>query len=185
MIYLIPTDTCFWMACGLDDCDSYNKIYKIKKRDYSKPITIMVNDFKWLEKNSDLNNEQIEFLKNYDKPFTILTDSIHVKAWLNFEDEEINFVNKDKYVQLAFRVAHNEIQKKLINEIWPIFLTSANISNKPEIYKIEDLKNEFGYYIDKKQIQILGEKDLDENVSSSDIFEFVWDSLDIKYLRKN
>lgn len=185
MIYLIPTDTCFWIACSLDDCESYNKIYDIKKRDFSKPLAIMVEDFKWLENNTDLNGKQIEFLKKYDKPFTVLTDSDHVKAWLNFEDDEIKFVNKEQYILIAFRVANNEIQKKLIKEIGPIFLTSANISDKPEIYKVADLKNEFKYFIEKKQIQILGEKDLSGDNPPSDIFEFVWDSLEVKYLRKS
>jgi hypothetical protein len=47
------------------------------------------------------------------------------------------------------------------------------------------LKKEFWYYINKKQIQILAERDLDKSNPPSDIFEFVWDSLEIKYLRKS
>jgi tRNA A37 threonylcarbamoyladenosine synthetase subunit TsaC/SUA5/YrdC len=127
----------------LDDCESYEKIYKIKKRNFSKPLAIMVENFQWLENNTDLNGDQIDFLKKYNKPFTILTDSDYVKTWINFEDEDVNFINKDQYKQIAFRVANNSIQKKLVKKVGPIFLTSANISDNPEIYKVEDLKKEF------------------------------------------
>jgi len=175
----------FLISCAINDCKSYDKIYRIKKRSYSKPLVIMVESFDWLKKNTVLNSKQIEFLKNYKKPFSILTNSDHLKAWLNYRDEETVFVNKDQYKRVAFRVANNSIQKNLIKKVWPIFLTSANLSNKPEIYELEKLEEQFQYYIDKKKIEILGIKDLDKNVPPSDIFEFAWDSLDIEYLRKN
>ena len=185
MIYIIPTDTCFWIACSISDKKNYEKIYKIKKREYSKPLTIIIENFNWLEQNTDLTKEQIKFLKNYKKPFTILTNSDYVKIWLNYEDEEGGFINKDVYKQIAFRVANNNIQKKLIKENWPMFLTSANLSGKVEIYTLKELKEEFKYYLDKKIIELRWDNNLNKNIPSSDIFEFVWESLDIEYLRKN
>jgi L-threonylcarbamoyladenylate synthase len=74
MIYLIPTDTCFGIACELTNSKSYEKIYEIKKRELSKPLAIMVENFEWLEKNTILNKAQIQFLKEYKAPFTILTE---------------------------------------------------------------------------------------------------------------
>jgi len=186
MIYIIPTDTCYWIACSLSEKKDYEKIYKIKKRDLSKPLAILVQDFNWLEKHSDLTHEQVIFLQNYKKPFTILTNSDYVQIWLNFEDEEEGiFINKDIYENIAFRVANNEIEKKLVKENWPMFLTSANISDKPEIYKLKEIKSEFEYYLEKNIVEIRWEKNLDPNNQPSDIFEFVWDSLEINYLRQN
>lgn len=186
MIYLIPTDTCYWIACSISEKKDYEKIYKIKKRDLSKALAIMVLDFNWLEKHTDLTHEQIKFLQNYKKPFTILTNSDYVKMWLNFEDEEEwIFINKDIYERIAFRVANNDVQKKLIKEIWPVFLTSANVSWEHEIYNIKDLEKEFKYYIDNNIVELKWTKNLDKNNKPSDIFEFDWDSLEIKYLRKN
>ena len=75
MIYILPTDTCYWIACPIHDLKSYSWIYKMKKRDLGKPLAILVPDFKWLEENTDLNKEQVLFLKDYKKPFTILTNS--------------------------------------------------------------------------------------------------------------
>jgi len=185
MIYIIPTDTCFWLTCSLNDIKNYHKIYKIKKRKLSKPLAIIIENYDWLEKNTSLTLEQIKFLKNYKKPFTILTDSNHVKLWINYSDMDNEFENKDVYKKIAFRVANNDIQKKLIKEYWPMFLTSANLSDKPEIYSIKELRKEFEYYIDKNIIKIKWNQNLNNKVKTSDLFEFVWDSLDINYLRKN
>jgi L-threonylcarbamoyladenylate synthase len=149
MIYLIPTDTCYGIACEITDSKGYEKIYTIKKRDWNKPLAIMVESFEWLEKYTPLEKEQIDFLKNYKKPFTILTNCSSIKHVLQYEDEEMKFDNKEVYEKIAFRVAHNKTQKNLIKKVGPIFLTSANISSKPEIFKKEDVEKEFEYHINK------------------------------------
>lgn len=130
MIYILPTDTCYGIACAFHDRESYEKIYKIKKRDTKKALAIMVKSFEWLEKNTQLTPQQIDFLKNYERPFTILTDSIPMRLYLEFEDENgEHFMNKNIYEYISFRVATTKTQKKLLSEIGPIWLTSANMSN--------------------------------------------------------
>ncbi len=183
MIYIFPTDTCFWIACSLDDTKSYHKIYEIKKRPFSKPLSIMVKNFDWLWENTSLVNEQIEFLKNYKHPFTILTKCLRIKMFLNLEQEDFEYKNKEVYTQFAFRVANNEIQKKLIAEIGPIFLTSANISWEKEIFDFNEVKEKFSNFW--KQITFLNNQynSLPET-KPSDIFEFEWETLEVKYLRK-
>jgi len=185
MIYLIPTDTCYWIACEITDSKSYEKVYSIKKRDWNKPLAIMVESFDWLKKYTTLNAEQIEFLENYKNPFTIITDCDSIKHMLQFEDEEMKFDNKEVYEKIAFRVAHNKEQKNLIKKIWPIFLTSANISNQPEIYESEELENVFEYFINKWTIKIIWEQNPEKKSKASDIFEFTWESCNIEYVRKN
>ncbi|MDD3302478.1 MAG: Sua5/YciO/YrdC/YwlC family protein [Candidatus Gracilibacteria bacterium] len=184
MIYLVPTDTCYGIACAIDDIKNYEKIYKIKKRSFEKPLAIMILDFAWLKNNTTLNEKQIEFLKDYDKPFTVLTNSSPVSLWLNYEDENgVGFHNRGVYKKIAFRVANNETQKKLIKSVGPIFLTSANTSGDKEIYKIDELEEVFSYYLDKKIIEILPGSVGNKN--TSDIFEFVGDSVEVNYLRKS
>lgn len=181
MIYILPTDTCFWIACAFDDTKSYHKIYEIKNRPLEKPLAIMIESFSWLEKNTPLNKEQIEFLKNYKKPFTIMTDCQYIKMVLNLEQEDFCYQNKEAYKKIAFRVANNEIEKKLIWEVWPIFLTSANFSWEKEIYDIGEAKKQFEKF---KNIEFLWDKiKLDNSIKPSDIFEFEWESTEIKYLR--
>jgi hypothetical protein len=103
----------------VSDPKSYEKIYEIKKRDKSKPLSIMVPSFSWLEKNTDLTKQQIDFLRNYEEPFTVLAGCDYLKIWINFVNEEENeeFFNRDIYEKFAFRVANNETQEKLLKEI--------------------------------------------------------------------
>lgn len=187
MIYLLPTDTCFWIACPIHDFKAYSWIYKIKKRDLWKPLAILVPDFEWLHENTDLNIEQIRFLRKYEKPFTILTESNSLRIWINYTDDDNNeFINRDIYKTFAFRVANNDTEKKLVKQNWPMFLTSANLSNKPELYTSREINQEFSYYLEKEKIKFVWENTWKlKNNWTSDIFEFDWDSLEIEYLRKN
>jgi L-threonylcarbamoyladenylate synthase len=186
MIYILPTDTCFWIACPIHDIKAYSWIYKIKKRDLWKPLAILVSDFKWLEENTDLTSEQIDFLKEYKKPFTILTNSDHLKIWINYIDEDNNeFINRDIYKQFAFRIVNNDTEKRLVKENWPMFLTSANLSNKPELYNSKEVEQEFSYYIENNKINFVWKNVWNlPNNWTSDIFWFKWNSLELEYLRQ-
>lgn len=187
MIYILPTDTCFGLACAITDFKNYEKIYKIKKRPYEKALAILVEDFNWLEKYTELTKEQIDFLKNYEKPFTILADSQYVLIWINFVDEETwdEFRNRSVYEKIAFRVANNRYEKKLVKENGPMFLTSANITDKNEIYTVEEITQEFWEYIKKWLIKFIWKDDWDLNITPpSEIFEFEWDTINQRFIRK-
>jgi tRNA threonylcarbamoyl adenosine modification protein (Sua5/YciO/YrdC/YwlC family) len=173
MIYILPTDTCYGIACALEDKKNYEKIYKIKKRRLDKPLAIMVKDFSWLRENTDLTDEQVDFLERYEKPFTILTNSTPVELFINFGDENEEYlINKDMYEQVAFRVAHNEMQESVINTHGPIWLTSANLSGAGETYDIATIEKDFEYYIDKNIVEVVGSFNLDPETPASDIIEF-------------
>ncbi len=183
MLYILPTDTCLWLWCSIDDDIWYKNIYKLKKRPLKKPLSVMVESFSWLDKNTILTWEQIEFLKKYPKPFTILTKSPYLTMFLGLEDEndKLLYENWDLYDKIAFRVAHNDIQKELIWEVGSIFLTSANLSGDEELYDFEVAKELFK---NTKDIKFLWTWSITKT-PPSDIFEFIWDSLEINYLRKN
>lgn len=175
-LFIIPTNTCFWISCPINDIESYKKIYILKERTYEKPISIIINDYEWLIKNTELNEEQVEFLKNYERPFTVLTTS---------KEKIINddIPNKDVYKKIAFRVAHNFIQRKLINKFWPLFLTSANKSWNKEIKKTEEILKVFSRN-DWTEIFTHRNYEIPWNIDASDIIEFEWKSCNIKYLRQ-
>lgn len=172
-LFIIPTDTCYGLGCPINDLHWYQRIYEIKWRWYDKPLAIVVYDINYLRDNTNLTDKQIEFIKNYKYPFTILSTTR--------QDILPDVSNKSLYEKLAFRIAETNLQKKLIEKYGPIFLTSANFSGEKEIYTIKDLKEKFSQYND---IEILSTEDLSES-KPSDIFEFVEDSLEFRYLRRN
>jgi tRNA A37 threonylcarbamoyladenosine synthetase subunit TsaC/SUA5/YrdC len=117
MIYLIPTDTCYGMACEIADSNEYNKIYEIKQRYPQKHLAIMVGDTMWLRANTDLNFDQLDFLTKYPRPFTVVTRSRIMSHLIHFKDEYLDFHNSDIYDKIGFRVANNEAETKLIEEV--------------------------------------------------------------------
>jgi hypothetical protein len=66
-----------------------------------------------------------------------------------------------------------------------MFLTSANISNKEEIYTTKEIWNNFWEYIKKWMIKFLWEELWDLKITKpSEIFEFEWKNLKQIFLRK-
>ena len=183
MIFIIPTNTCFWIWCFIDDIENYKNIYKIKNRSFDKPLAIFIKDFLYIEKYMDLSKKQIDFLKNYEKPFTFLIDKDKFKDDLVLKKIE-KLPNKDKYKKLAFRVVHEQIHKKLIEQNWPFFLTSANKSSQSEIKSLEKIKQVFKNDIEKYNIKIFddGIFEIKSPYAHSEIFEFTKDGL--HYIRK-
>ena len=185
MIYILPTDTCYGLACPLEDKKNYEKIYKMKKRRFEKPLALMVKNFAWLSENTDLTDQQIDFLKAYEKPFTVLTNSTNVELFLQFWDKaEEHLINKDVYEQVAFRVAHTGVQENLIDSVGPIWLTSANLAGAGETYSLAQIEKDFAYYLEKNIVEILDGASLDPEIPASDIIEFDGDSLEFRYLRQ-
>ncbi|MDQ7009113.1 MAG: Sua5/YciO/YrdC/YwlC family protein [Candidatus Gracilibacteria bacterium] len=185
MLYILPTNTCFGIACPISEIENYKKIFEIKKRDFRKPIAILVSDFNYFIENTKLNFEQINFLKNYNNPFTILIDKEKIldKSLLEIIN---NLPNSEIYSKIAFRVAHNFMHKKLIRLNGLLFLTSANISNNPELFDTISIKKEFGDIIEKEEIKVLAHGDfcINSEKKSSDIFEFEGENEEVVYFRK-
>ena len=145
----------------------------------------MVWDFDYFKENTKLNLEQIEFLKNYKNPFTILInkDKITDTNLLKIID---NLSNSTIYSKVAFRVAHNFMHKKLIRLNWPLFLTSANISNNTEIFSTVNIKKEFWDIIEKEDIKVLAHWEfcINSKQKYSDIFEFKGGDEEVEYFRR-
>ncbi len=185
-LFIIPTNTCFWIACPISKIESYKKIYEIKNRKFSKPLAILCDKIDYFKKNTLLTEKQLNFLANYKKPWTILIDKEKIK-----DKELLNQIkqlpNSNLYKKIAFRVAHNFMHSKLIRLNWLLFLTSVNKSWKKEIFSSIEAKQEFKNEIENFWIKVFAHNDfcINSQKSASDIFEFVWETTEIIYLRKN
>ena len=183
-LFIVPTNTCFGLWCFLADIESYNKIYKIKWRDFSKPLAIFLDSLSTLKNISNLTAEQIDFLQNYDKPWTILIDKKNIKN-KNIIQNIDKLPNADIYEKIGFRIAHNFMHKKLIKKWWFFFLTSANKTGDKEIKSSTFVREYFKKEIEKYDIKVFAHQDfiIESSYDFSDIFEFTKDW--IRYLRKN
>ena len=179
-LFIIPTNTCFGIWCFVQDIEWYENIYKIKWRDFNKPISIFIDSFEYLEKNTKLTKENIKFLKNYKNPWTVV---INIK---NITDNELlqnisKLPNGEIYKKIAFRIAHTKLQQDLIKENWMFFLTSLNNSWEKEITNLQQVFTELQEKIKKYNVKFL-DKNIDSKQEFSDIIEF--QNNEIIFLRK-
>ena len=79
--------------------------------------------------------------------------------------------NSRQYKKIGFRIAHTDLQKKLIQKNNFFFLTSANKSWKWEILFDKEILKQLWHEIKKYNIQVLDTK-INSKKSYSDIFEF-------------
>ncbi|MBP6921603.1 Sua5/YciO/YrdC/YwlC family protein, partial [Candidatus Gracilibacteria bacterium] len=97
-IFVVPTDTCIGIGCRLDDREGYELIYKLKGRDAKKPLAIIVPTWDELLYETTLTPSQINFLKTYKFPFTIVCEIRD-----DFRDE-YPLLDDAQYKTVGFRV---------------------------------------------------------------------------------
>lgn len=119
MLYFVPTDTCFGLACAFSDPQAYLDLYQLKQRDFAKPCAVLVPDFDWLGRYTTLTAQQISFLEEYPHPFTILTESPPLIAQIeDMKNQHSDFFpNSDRYERIAFRVAHHPSHHDLLSKV--------------------------------------------------------------------
>ena len=72
-VTIIPTDTVLGLACNAFSEDACNLVYKIKNRDFNKPLAIFVPSVQWIFDNCFVSSEIEEFCyKNLPGRYTLL-----------------------------------------------------------------------------------------------------------------
>lgn len=127
-VVIFPTDTVYGFLALLENKKATDKIYKIKNRPKSKPLAVFVKDLKMAKALSKISQEQENILK---------------KKWPGKYTFILNSVIGKKTIALRipkYRPLNNLLKK--INK--PLAQTSVNISGRPELNKIKDIKEKFG-----------------------------------------
>ncbi len=140
-IVIFPTETVYGIGTNGFNEDGIRRIYELKKRDFSKPISLLVSNMemvKMVAKDvSDLEYALME--KFWPGPFTII-----LKKKKDVPD--ILTANGDT---VGVRMPSGEIAKKLIEYAGvPIATPSANISGKPSGTNVNDIIKDFDGKVD-------------------------------------
>ena len=136
-VAVFPTDTVYGIG-SLPEKESVEKIYKIKKRDFSKKIIALINDRKILK---DLVNETEEDMKKFSKIF----DECWPGELTVIFRANCDFTKKfdEKMKTIGIRIPKNKIALEIIEKSGGVVLTtSANISGESAVKRIEDLSKE-------------------------------------------
>ncbi len=122
-VILYPTDTVWGIGCDATNADAIDKVYELKKREETKALICLVNNFKMLEQYvEEVPEMAYDILKYSKKPTTIIYDKpIRIADNLVGEDDT-----------LGIRVVRERFCSELIKKMRrPLVSTSANISGQP------------------------------------------------------
>lgn len=129
-VVVYPTDTCYGIGADLHNKIAFNKIYKIKKRPKTKPFSVIVPDIKTIYNLAIVNKNQEKYIKNYFPGSVTL-------IFLTLDEEIFPFSSIG--IRMPNYIITKLISEKLKN---PYITTSANISNYPPAYEVNDFLNQ-------------------------------------------
>ncbi|WP_027121617.1 Sua5/YciO/YrdC/YwlC family protein [Mesomycoplasma moatsii] len=118
-VFIVTTDTVLGIGGKVND-KVKNKIYKLKKRDLSKKLIIVVSSIEQLKKIENINKIHLEYINKY---------------WPG----NVTLIINDN----AYRMPNNKELLKFIENEGPFYLSSANISNESIIKDINEAKKIF------------------------------------------
>ncbi|MDJ0644530.1 MAG: L-threonylcarbamoyladenylate synthase [Flavobacteriaceae bacterium] len=128
-VILYPTDTVWGIGCDATDKEAVAKVYKVKRREESKSLIILVDSLQMLKTIvTEVPERALEVLSHAEKPTTII--------YKNPKGLAENVIAHDNTV--AIRIVQNDFCQKLIKNFQkPIVSTSANISGEvtPKAFK--------------------------------------------------
>lgn len=133
-IILYPTDTIWGIGCDATNSEAVKKIYKLKKRQDSKSMLVLVNNEAAIERITDeIPDIAWELLEAAINPLTIIFDGAkNVAPELIAEDGSLG-------VRISRESFSNELCKRLGR---PLVSTSANISGEKSPLSYQNISQE-------------------------------------------
>ena len=140
-IVIFPTETVYGIGANGFDENAIKKVYEVKKRPLSNPISLLVNSIDMInEVAKDITEEEYNLIKRFfPGPLTIILKKKDIIP-------DVLTANSDT---VGIRMPANEIALKLIEYAGvPIATPSANISGKPSGTDITDIMKDFEGKVD-------------------------------------
>ncbi len=134
-VIVYPTDTIYGLGANALDKKAVEKVFKIKQRDFSKPISIIIKDLKTANKFINLNTEiKTKLKKLFPGPFTVVL----------YKKDIIPDMLTSQTKKVGVRIPDCNFTKQLMEELdFPITTTSANVSGQEAPSNIEEIIEQF------------------------------------------
>lgn len=149
-VFVYPTETCYGIGCDALNQNLVLKVYKIKGRDFNKPVSWIVSNIDMASKYVVFSGLALDLAKKFwPGPLTLV---------LPARDK---ILNRLKYISgsIALRVSSHPIALNLVKKIdSPIVSTSANLSGFSECYTLKDMRAQFKHQKIKPDFAIDGGK---------------------------
>jgi len=120
-LIVYPTDTLYGLGCNALDEEAVMKVYKAKKRDLHKPLSIAVSDLRMLRKHAHVGVRELRLMEPFlPGPVTFVLRRKALPDVLTGGGEKIGIRIPESWPAL----------KLIISSGVPIVSTSANVSGR-------------------------------------------------------
>ena len=133
-IIVYPTDTLYALGADIFNDGSVTKVFTVKKRPFSNPLSVAVADFEAISKIAYTN----EFVKQVVERFLPGSLTIILR-----KKESVSRLVTGGLDNIAVRIPDNKIALKLLSAFGPLTVTSANVHGKKTPYVIKDIMMQF------------------------------------------
>jgi len=133
-LIVYPTDTLYALGADIFNDDAVKKVFKVKKRPSSDPLSVAVANFDAITKIAYTNDVIKKVVERFlPGPLTII---------LQKKDSVSNVITSglDK---IAVRIPKNDIALDLLSAFGPLTVTSANIHGEKTPYVIKEIMMQF------------------------------------------
>lgn len=132
-----PTDTTYGLAVDATSIKSIKKLYRIKGRDFNKPVHITVPSVGYGKKIADWNKLAVRLAKNFwPGPLTLILP-------LKIKDVGLRMLSVNTGT-IGLRMPKNNIALDLAKNLGrPITATSANLSGRADCYSVGEIIRQF------------------------------------------
>ena len=130
---IYPTETVYGLGADAFSEDAVRKVYKIKNRDFSQPLSVAVSSFEMLQEVAFVASECLEVLSELlPGPVTVLLRRKVGVAPVLTAGSEVEVV--------GVRFPENEVARRLIEGAGPLTATSANLSGRAPPTCVEEVE---------------------------------------------
>lgn len=138
---IFPTDTVYGIGCNAFNENAINTLFKLKNRDYSKPISVLISDLKFLnDLLESISNEEKKLIKEFwPGALTIIFKKKNTVS-------NLLTANLDT---IGIRMPNDELCLELLKySNIPIATTSANVSGMSAGTSVSEFYNTFNNKVD-------------------------------------
>lgn len=135
-VAVLPTDTLYGLHASALKESAVEKIYKLKKRNPSKPLIVLISSIKHLDVfNIKLDKKTKGFLKKHWPA--------KLSVVLPCRNEKFKYLHRGTN-SLAFRLPDNKNLIELISKTGPLVSTTVNLEGEKPAETIKEAENIFG-----------------------------------------
>jgi len=168
------TETCYGLACDLQNPDALQKLFAIKKRPHTQPVSALFSSIEEAQKYTEWNDAaQALAKKHLPGPLTIILKTLPQTPTPIFITPQVSHLTSQvsslisHISSIGIRISSHPTAQKLVEAFGsPLSTTSANIHGEQNPYSVTEIQKQYAGN-DLLPDLILDDGDLPKNESST------------------